>query len=132
MKLNDIIGSWKLTIFEITTSAGVTKPWGNNSHGLLIYTPAYTMSVSINKDIEGDSTNPANRFNSILFYSGTYELKDGVITHHVTNASDPDRIGKLMMREASINGDVLTLIGSGTFGSARLIWSKRHAAAEVI
>lgn len=124
--INNLIGSWKLHDFEIANPAGVAKPWGKNVHGMLIYTPDATMSVSINRDIDGDHSNATNRFNSILFYSGTYELKDNVITHHVTNASDPDRIGKPMIREASLSDDFLTLVGSGVFGRAKLIWV-RHS-----
>ena len=87
------------------------------------------MSVSINKNVEDDpeQTKEQNLFDSILFYSGTYQLVCEKILHQVTNASNPDRIGKEMIRFATIAGDVLTLTTPlEKFGRAILKWRKIH------
>lgn len=62
------------------------------------------MSVSINKAIERESENEsADLVDSILFYSGTYRIEGDKIWHHVTNASNPARIGCALIRSAEFN-----------------------------
>ena len=122
---NDIIGEWKLLEFEIEDIKQNKKQWRADSQGILIYTPSGYMSVSINSKIDGDQGSSINKFNSILFYAGTYKLNEnGKIIHHVTNASDPNRIGKKMIREGTLIGDSLKLVGDGDFGIATIIWQR--------
>ncbi len=119
-------GSWKLESFDITEPSGNVRTWGKNTHGLLIYSPSGFMSVSINRDNEKKSGNEAkDLFDSILFYSGTYSDDGEVIRHKVTNASNPDRIGRDMIRYAKLDGDLLTLKSPVEgFGQATLVWRR--------
>jgi hypothetical protein len=100
-------GAYKLQSFVIESSSGERNDWGKNPHGLLIYEPKGYMSVSINKEIENDpsQTESENLFDSILFYSGTYKVEEFLIRHQVTQASNPSRIGKEMIRFAEWIGD---------------------------
>jgi hypothetical protein len=85
------------------------------------------MSVSINKDIENDPEQTAseNLFDSILFYSGTYRVDGDLIRHQVTEASNPSRIGKEMLRTAEIKGRELHLkTPVESFGQATLVWER--------
>ena len=95
-KNEQLIGSWTLESFAIESPEGKRSDWGNNVHGLLIYALSGHMSVSINKDVENDPDQSAeqNLFDSILFYSGTYQVEGNLIRHQVTQASNPARIGK--------------------------------------
>jgi hypothetical protein len=62
---------------------------------------------------------------SILFYAGTYQVDGSTIRHQVTNASSPARIGKEMIRHATLEGDVLTLVTpQESFGRAILRWRR--------
>jgi len=119
-------GTYKLENFEIEELSGHRRPWGKDIHGLLIYTSDGYMSVSINKAIENKSDNDSkNIFDSILFYSGTYSIDGHVINHKVTEASNPQRIGKDMIRYAKIDGSKITLSSpKESFGTAHLIWKK--------
>jgi hypothetical protein len=122
-----VLGTWKLESFELKDLSGVRKPWGREIHGLLIYAPTRHMSVSINKAVENDATQTEaeNLFDSILFYTGTYQVEGTVIRHQVTEASNPARIGKEMIRHAELNGDLLTLTTpQESFGRAILVWKK--------
>lgn len=123
---NRIIGSWVLESFNIDDAASSVRAWGKNTTGLLIYSPEGYMSVSINKNVEGNSEQETkNIFDSILFYSGTYTINGGEIHHKVFNASNPSRIGKSMIRYPSLNGDLLTLKSPvESFGQAILVWRK--------
>lgn len=123
---NQVIGTWTLQSFEIEDLQGNRRSWGQNSHGLLFYTASGHMSVSINKNIEKKTDSDAqNIFDSILFYSGTYSVDGKTIKHQVTEASNPQRIDKEMLRYADLNSDVLTLESpKESFGKAILKWKK--------
>jgi hypothetical protein len=127
MKLTDLTSSWKLKSFIIEPQDGQKRDWGYNITGLLIYDPSGYMSVSINKDVENDpeENEHQNLFDSILFYSGTYQLEGSTIKHQVTQASNPARIGREMIRYANLEGSTLTLTTpQEAFGRAILIWEK--------
>lgn len=124
---DQIVGSWRLAAFQIEDVEGNRRDWGNNIHGLLIYAPTGHMSVSINKDIENDpeQSESENRFDSTLFYSGTYVVDGNTITHKVTEASNPDRIGRDMIRYAEFEKDLVVLTTpKESFGRAILTWRK--------
>lgn len=123
---NQIAGTWALESFEIEDQHGFRKSWGKNSRGLLIYTHDGHMSVSINRAVETNSEIEAqNIYDSILFYSGTYATEDNTITHHVTQASNPQRIGRTLIRFAKHDGDKLILTSpKEPFGTAHLTWRK--------
>ena len=126
---NKYAGSWRLESFSIQEPSGKVRPWGRNTHGMLIYSADGYMSVSINRDNEKKSGNEAkDLFDSILFYSGTYSTDSeqcDLIRHKVTNASNPDRIGRDMIRYANLDGDLLTLKSPvEAFGQATLVWRK--------
>lgn len=126
LALKDIQGSWLLDSFDLEMPDKSVAAWGNGVHGLLIYASSGHMSVSINRAVgEGDSE--AQRiFDSILFYSGTYRIDGFTIFHIVENASNPARIGKEMIRYASLAADVLTLASPAeSFGRAVLRWRRQ-------
>ena len=122
----EVMGSWSLVSFEIEDQQGNRRNWGTNSQGLLLYTSSGHMSVSIKKDVEKKSDNEAqNIFDSILFYSGTYAVDGKTIKHKVTQASNPARIGKELIRYAELSNNVLTLESpQESFGKAILKWKK--------
>ena len=122
----DIQGAWYLESFEIEGLDKKIAPWGTNAHGLLIYAESGHMSVSINRELAAKSAIEAeNIFDSILFYSGTYLMEGNTIIHQVGNASNPSRIGRKMLRFASLEGDLLTLSSpQESFGRAILKWRR--------
>jgi hypothetical protein len=119
-------GTWHLESFEIHPLDAPKRPWGNKAHGLLIYAPSGHMSVSINKDVASDSSNEfENLFDSILFYAGTYQVEGAVIRHQVTEASSLTRIGKEMLRTATLMDDRLKLVSPPeSWGHAELVWKQ--------
>jgi hypothetical protein len=64
-------------------------------------------------------------YDCLLFYVGTFTIPGpGKITHHICNASDRNRIGKELHREASLDGEVLSIFSVGDFGRSRVVWKK--------
>lgn len=124
-----IQGTWLLESFDIEGLDKNVNQWGANARGLLIYSNTGHMSVSINRDLNKKSSIEAeNIFDSILFYSGTYHVEGNVVTHQVSNASNPSRIGKQMIRYAELDGDLITLSSpQESFGRAILKWRKVKA-----
>ena len=123
---NEIVGTWLLEGFLIESPQKGQRNWGTNIHGLLIYSPSGHMSVSINRDVEKKSDGDGqNYFDSILFYSGTFDVDGETIKHQVTEASNPTRIGKEQIRFAKLENDILTLTSPDeSFGRAILTWRK--------
>jgi hypothetical protein len=113
---SDLIGSWQLVEFLIEDPNGNIKNWGEYCTGLLLYTKDNHMSVSINRKVETKSeVDEKNLFDSIFFYSGSFKtdsvtenspelLKNPftnsniTIKHSVQHASNPNRIGKELLR----------------------------------
>jgi hypothetical protein len=127
LKAADVCGSWTLVAFEIESPEKKVTPWGKDANGLLIYADTGHVSVSINKAVENDptQTDAENLFDSILFYSGTYQIEGDLIRHQVANASNPARIGKEMIRYAQLESDLLTLATpQESFGRAILKWRR--------
>jgi hypothetical protein len=121
-----LVGTWLLERFLIENIDGEIRDWGRNSKGQLIYTENGYMSVSINREVENKSSVEAqNYFDSILFYSGTFTVDKDIIKHQVKNASNPNRIGKELVRHAKLDGNLLTLTSpKESFGKAILTWGK--------
>lgn len=124
MDYKNLIGSWKLASFEIVKQDGTKKTWGSNPHGILIYTAEHTMSVSINSKLFEETNDLKTIFSGMLFYAGSYQIKDSNIIHVVENATDPKRIGEKMIRKAVLTGNQLSLIAEGEYGRAILIWER--------
>ena len=57
MTNQDLAGVWNLKIFEITDPSGITRPWGKNTTGKIIYTESGYVSCAFNSDPE--MTNPS-------------------------------------------------------------------------
>lgn len=125
LEYENLLGSWKLLDFKITTPSGQTKEWGPDSNGILIYEKSGHMSTSINSGACFDEC-ISNIDKNILFYAGTYKITgENQITHYVINASNPERIGKQFIRNAQLTqGKYLRLTAEGDYGYADLLWEK--------
>ena len=127
MKPEQIIGTWILLSFELEDQDGTRRSWGRGIHGVLIYASTGHMSVSINKAIEEEpgQNETENFFDSVIFYAGTFSISDSTLLHNVTEASNPARIGKNLVRYAHLDGDVLELVSPPeSFGRAVLRWKR--------
>lgn len=117
----DIAGSWQLKSFDLIDQSGEPRPWRENVSGLLIYTKAQHMSVSIN----AKDTAYKSPLDNLLFYAGRYEIDGDNIIHFVENATDASRIGKIIKRDAKLHNNQLTLTGIASSGTRFcLIWQR--------
>lgn len=120
---DQIVGTWALDAFTIYPKEGGSRPWGQDVRGLLVYTDSGHVSVAINRSAASDS--PKDVLDSVLFYAGTYSVEGNTIRHQVTQATNPARIGREMIRYAELDHSTLTLTTPDeSFGKATLVWRK--------
>lgn len=127
-----LVGTWQLMSFEIVDSVGSSKsrPWCQSPWGILTYTDQGYMSAGINCMGQSQPKNPTDDPKDMVFYAGTYEIKnDGLVLHKVSNSSDITRIGKIMERHVSLQEDILTITAVGVKGPVRLVWKRAKVAA---
>jgi hypothetical protein len=114
-----VVGSWTLKSFRVERPKKGLIRWANKASGMLIYTNDGTMSVSINSfDSKRES------LDHMLFYAGTYAIRDGILNHKVKYASSLSRIGQTMFRKATITKDLLTIESLPPSPKSYLIWKR--------
>jgi hypothetical protein len=117
---NVLTGSWTLVEYTSTDQDGVvTRPFGTNLHGLLVYTPEGYMSVQIMKSIRpnfalndlfsGTTEERAAATASYIAYAGRYTLAAEQVTHHVELSLFPNWVGDDQVRYWTVEGEYLTL-----------------------
>jgi len=70
-------------------------------------------------------------------YSGTYDVVDNVVTHHIDLCLFPNWVGEDQSRTARFDGDLLRLEFRGGEGTARastlrLVWKRLAPHAQLI
>jgi hypothetical protein len=122
-----IVGTWKLESFDIESADGKRRAWGEKSRGLLFYSDNGHVSVAINREMKDGGTTDRDVLDGMLFYAGTYWVRDGIVHHAVSVASSPARVGRDMIRFAKRDGDLLTLTTPPEpYGTATLVWRKTN------
>ena len=108
MNATDLVGTWELlSYFDIDEhDATSTGPLGDAPRGLLIYGAHGYMSVSMMRTGAATSTPP------FMGYAGTWRRRGTEIVHAITVCSNPAWADTEQVRQMSLNGDVLTLIGA--------------------
>ncbi|MBF4999591.1 lipocalin-like domain-containing protein [Nocardia sp. BSTN01] len=108
MTATDLVGTWELVSYYDIDDADVRSegPLGPAPRGLLIYTAQGSVSVSMMRT--GDTT-AAPPF---MGYAGTWRTTGMAVVHAISVCSNPAWAGTEQVRQMSLDGDVLTLIGA--------------------
>ena len=115
-----LVGTWKLISATSTSPDGKVDPevYGAAPHGYISYTEdghmmvLFTFSDRPNLNgswISAPEAERAQAFATVLGYGGTYSVDGNTVTHHVTVATDPNRVGESLSRTFKIAGDRITL-----------------------
>ncbi len=145
---NPLVGIWKLlSAIAIHPNGTVdAEAYGANPTGYITYTPEGHMMVMFAKSdrppFSRDVRSPlseemsavaieelAHGFTSFNAYAGTYTLDGNIVSHHLTIASIPNRLGTTLARTFAINGDRLALRTPETTGNGgamvfELVWER--------
>ena len=127
-------GAWRLVAFEEVGPDGeVGYPYGKDAAGLLMYDPSGRMSVQIMSRDRAPLSSldlqsvPAEEIKKAVqgftAFFGSYEVDEAnsTILHHVEGHVLPDSVGKVLRREFSFAGDILTLKPSP---GRRVVWER--------
>ena len=122
MTKDDLVGVYR-TLGEDTIGADGTVASDNQRTAQIIYSPDGYMSVVsmpngrklAAKTSGGPDLNAATpeeraeAAKGMVCYAGHYELKDGILHHHVEMALNPNAVGQTILRRVALNGRDLTL-----------------------
>lgn len=114
-KREDFIGAWQLIDWRIEYHDGrVTRPFGKDAHGFIIYAADGTMTASISKPArarfglanarDGTMEQKATAFDSYFHYAGRWRIEESEIVHAVTMSLNPDMTGTEQRRLATFDG----------------------------
>jgi hypothetical protein len=114
----DLVGTWTFQSFSLVGRDGaVTKPWGDDHDGQIVYSPDGFMSVLI------------RRPGGVLAYCGPYAIEGDAVVHRIEIATDPKLVGTAQRRFVKLDGRRVTLTseeslvgGPGT--QANLVWER--------
>ena len=134
-----VVGTWRLKLWETRTADGrVAYPLGRDAVGYLIYTAGGYMTVTMMRidrpafasdDLLGGTLEEqAMAAASYVTYCGRYEIRNGLVIHHVELSLFPNWVGSTQVRFAGVAADELTItteplaIGGETVN--RLVWER--------
>lgn len=134
-----VVGTWRLKQWEIHHPDGrIAWPLGSDAVGYLFYTSEGYMSVAMMRAerpaftsddlLGGTPEEKAAAAAGYVTYCGRYEVRDGIVIHHVELSLFPNWIGVDQVRFAKVEGDELTIttrplrIGGETIN--RLVWER--------
>lgn len=142
----DFIGAWQLVDWRIEYSDGaVTRPFGDNPHGYIVYAVEGIMTASIAKRARSSfgianarnasADSKAEAFDSYFHYAGPWHIDGDDVVHTVTMSLNPDMPGTEQRRLAVFDqkaGLTLSAREAMANGGERhhiLQWQRRDQAA---
>lgn len=109
------IGAWRLVDWRIEyAGGGVTRPFGDEAAGYIVYSADGIMTASIGKGARARfglanarSASPEQKaaaFDSYFHYAGPWHIDGDTVVHRVTMALNPDMAGTDQVRLAQFDG----------------------------
>ena len=132
------LGSWRLVSFEHTTATGeVSKPFGNEPSGLILYQADGHMSAHVcaggaarlvsDDPLAASAQEALAAWRSYFGYWGSFAIdaEKGVVVHRVTGSSFPNWIGTDQVRYFRFDGpNRLILEARSAAGQTTAIWQR--------
>ena len=112
---SDFLGAWSLVDWRVEyEDGGVTRPFGTDATGYILYTAEGIMAATITKAgrlaldvtnprVAGDSAKGA-AFDSYFNYAGAWRIEGDTVVHSVTMALNPNMTGTEQPRLATFDG----------------------------
>lgn len=133
------VGVWKLVSIEFHFGDQITRFWGDDPVGYLMYLPNGYMSVQFmpsqrrnyasGDPLAGTTDEYIDAATTFVAYCGTYTITEKTVTHHVKVSFFPNYIGQQQVRHYVISDDTLTLstppmMLEGEEQTAQLVWRR--------
>jgi hypothetical protein len=141
MAESDLVGTWRLLSFEMSSDGGSSQPFGSDPSGVLVYDAKGNFSVQLARSgrpefASGDMRDGTDdeilaAYTGYIAYFGAYEVNEaeGYLTHKVDVSLFPNWQGVPQRRFFALSEDTLTLTTLPTpFGgrevTALLVWER--------
>lgn len=140
MSANPLEGTWRLVSFDVRDQGGqIVYPFGRDAVGFITYTGDGRMAVQFGRaerarPASGDwvGATPSEieaAARDYFAYCGTYEYRDGEVTHRVELSLMPNWIGGEQVRLVAFDDDTVTLATppmpvGGRQQIATLVWQR--------
>ncbi len=135
---NPLLGTWKLTAYEVITDAGEkSTPYGEHPTGYLSYWADGRMQVigtangrKLPQHHAPTDAEQVALYNTMFAYGGAYSVEPGKVTHHVDVSWNEIWNGTDQVRAFEVIGNTLTitsrLIDPATATESRyvVVWQK--------
>lgn len=127
-----LLGGWELSSFhsvDVATGA-VSHPLGTAPRGLILYTGDGYMSAQLTGS--ADAAAPDEKLPAYIAYGGRFRVDEDTATvhHEVSVSMLPELLAAPQLRQASVDGDRLTLSATTTDDGAtshnELVWVRRR------
>jgi hypothetical protein len=128
-----LLGTWRLISYQIDADGALLKPFGDNPHGYLVYTPDGHMLVQGATRAQRTWPPRLEVLNlpqhqrlaeqGIIAYCGTFDVRDGQVFHHRELGLLPSVAGTVEPRSVLLDGDRLIL---GTPRGEHVEWERVH------
>ncbi len=111
----DFIGAWAFVDWRIEyADGGITRPFGENAHGFIVYTADGIMTANIARSgramfgianaRNASAEQKADAFDSYFNYAGPWRIEGEDVVHAVTLSLNPDMTGTEQRRLAVFDG----------------------------
>jgi hypothetical protein len=135
----DLVGAWRLIAYERDVDGQLVTDPSRAREGRILYLPGGQMAVVTARAgrprLSGDDigTSPVEERAATVedsnAYTGTYEVQGNQVIHHVEVSLFPNWANTDQRRDATLEGNRLTLSSSRTTNdgrkrTARLIWER--------
>jgi len=141
MAESDLVGTWRLLSFEMSSDGGSSQPFGSDPSGVLVYDAKGNFSVQLARSgrpefASGDMRDGTDdeiraAYTGYIAYFGAYKVNvaEGYLTHKVAVSLFPNWQGVPQRRFFALSEDTLTLTTLPTpFGgrevTALLVWER--------
>jgi hypothetical protein len=131
-----LLGTWRLVSNQFDVNGTLIKPLGDDPHGYLVYTQDGHVIVQMGTRAERSWRGPevfelptAQIVAALGFiaHSGTFEVPDGQVEHHMEIHFIPSVTGRVERRSVVLDGDRLIL---GLPNGAQTEWQRVHTEKE--
>ena len=129
-----LLGTWRLVSSQSEVDGAVVKSLGDNPLGYLVYTPDghvfVQMAARERRELFGPSehgpvlleTTQADSLLGYRGYSGTFEVRDGQVIHHIEFHVVLRNYGNAETRSVLLEGDRLIL----GYRTSHIEWQRVH------
>jgi hypothetical protein len=135
---NNLIGAWSLVSCDVRAGDRIlTRPFGINPTGLIIFSDSGFMSVIITPGLSSEESSLQQQGpTSVLAFAGTYEIEADAVTYHALMSIRPELVGTDQVRLFAVSKDKLLLrtrpqVVNGEEQFGNIVWQRCEPPSRI-